>query len=158
MGTENSARFPLSLFVVALVAMFAFCASCEQQTPASTEVLECGGVEISDPDLVMILDCAGWLDFVIENVTDIEFVNAAALEFEGQEVLGLAFCAECKISIPVLEEAASGKLGRRSDLDIARLIVHEAAHLADDCRNGETPALEAERAFLVDFNFGNCRN
>jgi len=106
----------------------------------------------------MILDCAGWLDFIIENVTEIEFVNASALEFEGEEVLGLAFCSECKISIPVLEKAASGELGRRSDLDIARLIVHEAAHLADDCRNGETPALEAERAFLVDFNFGNCRN
>ena len=37
---------------------------------------------------------------------------------------------------------------RRSDIEIARLIVHEAGHLADNCENGEEPALEAEAAFL----------
>ena len=61
--------------------------------------------------------------------------------------MGQAFCAECKIRIAVLRLNLPGAMIRRSDIEIARLIVHEAAHLADNCENGEEPALAAERAF-----------
>ena len=47
---------------------------------------------------------------------------------------------------------------KRSYVYIAGLIVHEAAHLADNCQNGEKPALEAERAFLLAYNFSDCGN
>ena len=71
--------------------------------------------------------------------------------------MGQAFCAECKIRIAVFERNLPGAMIKRSDLDIARLIVHEAAHLADNCEHGEEPALEAERAFLEAYNGGDCR-
>lgn len=89
------------------------------------------------------------LSFVIDNVSEIEFVDEYSLPSSSREtIVGQAFCAECKIRIAVLERNLPFAMIRRSDLEIARLIVHEAAHLADNCENGEEPALEAERALL----------
>ena len=109
-------------------------------------------------NLEVILSCDGWLDFVINNVSEIEFVNVSSFpSSSGEIVLGQAFCAACKIRIAVLERNLPGAMIKRSDLDIARLIVHEAAHLADNCEHGEEPAIEAERAFLEAYNCGDCR-
>ena len=124
--------------------------SCDQ-TPL--EPAKCGGVVISTApsfpsQLEIILSCDGWLSFVIDNVSEIEFVDVSSFpSSSGETILGQAFCAECKIRIAVLRLNLPGAMIRRSDLEIARLIVHEAAHLADNCENGEEPALEAERAF-----------
>jgi len=108
--------------------------------------------------LGIILSCDGWLSFVIDNVSEIEFVDVSSFpSSSGEIVLGQAFCAACKIRIAVLERNLQGAIIRRSDLDIARLIVHEAAHLADNCENGEEPALKAERAFLLAHTVGDCR-
>ena len=131
--------------------------SCNQ-TPQGPS--NCGGVDLSDgfSNLEIILSCAGWLDFVINNVSEIEFVNVSSLPSSSAGiVLGQAFCAVCEIRIAVLEGNLPGAIKKRSDLDIARLIVHEAAHLADNCEDGEEPALEAERAFLEAYNSGDCR-
>ena len=98
------------------------------------------------------------LSFVIDNVSEIEFVDEYSLPSSSREtIVGQAFCAECKIRIAVLERNLPFAMIRRSDLEIARLIVHEAAHLADNCKNGEEPALEAERAFLEAYNNGDCQ-
>ena len=133
--------------------------SCNQTPQEPQEPSECGGVAPSfSSELETILNCDGWLDFVIDNVSEIEFVEVSSLpSSSGEIVLGQAFCAECKIRIAVLERNLPGAMIRRSDLDIARLIVHEAAHLADNCENGEEPALEAERAFLLAHTVGDCR-
>ena len=131
--------------------------SCSQ-TPQGPS--NCGGVDLSNgfSNLEIILSCDGWLDFVINNVSEIDFVNVSSFQVDGEEVIGLAFCTLCKIRIPTLTKISSGETEKRSDVDLARLIVHEAAHLADNCTNGEEPALEAERAFLLAYNFGNCSN
>ena len=120
--------------------------SCKQ-TPQ--EPAKCGEVAPSfSSELEIILSCDGWLDFVIDNVSEIEFVDVSSLpSSSGEIVLGQAFCAACKIRIAVLERNLQGAIIRRSDLDIARLVVHEAAHLADNCENGEEPALKAERDY-----------
>ena len=134
---------PLLLFYVVMT-------SCDQ-TPL--EPAKCGGVVISTApsfpsQLEIILSCDGWLSFVIDNVSEIEFVDVSSFpSSSGETILGQAFCAECKIRIAVLRLNLPGAMIRRSDLEIARLIVHEAAHLADNCENGEEPALAAERAF-----------
>ena len=131
--------------------------SCSQ-TPQGPS--NCGGIDLSNghSNLEIILSCAGWLDFVINNVSEIEFVNVSSLPSSSAGiVLGQAFCAVCEIRIAVLEGNLPGAIKKRSDLDIARLIVHEAAHLADNCEDGEEPSLEAERAFLEAYNSGACR-
>ena len=108
--------------------------------------------------LEIILSCDGWLSFVIDNVSEIEFVDVYSLpSSSGEIIVGQAFCAECKIRIAVLSLNLPFAMIRRSDIEIARLIVHEAAHLADNCEGGEEPALEAERAFLETYNSGGCR-
>ncbi len=125
--------------------------SCDQ---APLEPAKCGGVVISTAPsfpspLEIILSCDGWLSFVIDNVSEIEFVDVYSLpSSSGETIVGQAFCAECKIRIAVLRLNLPGAMIRRSDIEIARLIVHEAGHLADNCENGEEPALEAEAAFL----------
>jgi len=125
--------------------------ACDQ---APLEPSKCGGVVISTApsfpsQLEIILSCDGWLSFVIDNVSEIEFVDVYSLpSSSGETIVGQAFCAECKIRIAVLRLNLPGAMIRRSDIEIARLIVHEAGHLADNCENGEEPALEAEAAFL----------
>ena len=89
---------PLLLFYVVMT-------SCNQ-TPQ--EPSKCGGVVISTApsfpsQLEIILSCDGWLSFVIDNVSEIEFVDVSSLpSSSGETVLGQAFCAECKIRIAVL--------------------------------------------------------
>ncbi|MCH8022056.1 hypothetical protein IH785_19740 [candidate division KSB1 bacterium] len=108
--------------------------------------------------LEILLSCDGWLSFVIDNVSEIEFVDVSSFpSSSGETIVGQAFCAECKIRIAVLRLNLPGAMIRRTDLEIARIIVHEAAHLADNCENGEEPALEAERAFLLAHTVGDCR-
>ncbi len=134
--------------------------SCNQ-TPQ--EPSECGGVVISTApsfpsQLEIILSCDGWLSFVIDNVSEIEFVDIYSFpSSSGETIVGQAFCDECKIRIAVLRLNLPGAMVRRSDLEIARIIVHEAAHLADNCEHGEEPALEAEQAFLEAYNNGGCQ-
>ena len=79
------------------------------------------------------------------------------LRFTNTCRVGRELSLECKIRIAVLRLNLPGAMIRRSDIEIARIIVHEAAHLADNCENGEEPALEAERAFLEAYNNGDCQ-
>ena len=144
-------------FIKCILLLSLMVTSCSQ-TPQGPS--NCGGFDISNgfSNLEIILSCAGWLDFVINNVSEIEFVNVSSLPSSSPGiVLGQAFCGACEIRIAVLERGFPGAIIKRSDLDIARLIVHEAAHLADNCEDGEEPALEAERAFLEAYNSGACR-
>ncbi len=94
-------------------------------------------------------------------MSEIEFVNISSFpSTDSLIVIGQAFSSPCKIRIATLERNIPGAMIKRSNLDIAGLIVHEAAHLADDCKNGEAPAREAERAFLEAYLEerigGNC--
>ncbi|MCH8957563.1 hypothetical protein IIA28_19955 [candidate division KSB1 bacterium] len=154
----TSGYHTVKMFFMKLILLLSLMVTSCSQRPQGPS--NCGGVDLSNgfSNLEIILSCAGWLDFVINNVSEIEFVNVSSLPSSSPGiVLAQAFCGACEIRIAVLEGNLPGAVTRRSDLDIARLIVHEAAHLADNCENGEEPALEAERAFLEAYNNGDCR-
>ena len=99
------------------------------------------------------LACAGWDDFVLDHAGRIEYREVIALEGSEQHATGRAFCRSCRVEIALLEPAGSVGAGvrRRSPVEIASVIVHEAAHLLDECANGEEPAEQAEAAFLRDY-------
>ena len=157
-GLATRIYHTVKIFYMKLSLLFSLLLTSCSQTPQGPS--NCGGIDLSNgfSNLEIILSCAGWLDFVINNVSEIEFVNVSSLPSSSPGiVLGQAFCAVCEIRIAVLEGNLPGAIKKRSDLDIARLIVHEAAHLADNCEGGEEPSLEAERAFLEAYNSGGCR-
>ncbi len=143
------------LFIKFVFLLLFLLTACDLKTQESSN---CGGVEINDADYIKssdlkrVLGCAGWLDYVIDNVAEIQFVNVSSFPLEEKTVLGQAFCSLCMIRISTLEKINIPEaIIERRVTDIARLIVHEAAHLADKCENGEAPALQAEKSFLDDF-------
>ncbi len=96
---------------------------------------------------MQILACAGWLDYVESNVSTIEYLPVERFPSEGQMASGNAICGRCKITIATIH----------TSLDIAAAIVHEAAHLEDDCQNGEYPAIRQEQSFRIDYRERSCR-
>jgi hypothetical protein len=86
-----------------------------------------------------ILRTAGWYNYVRNHAARIDYYDWA--EF-GDGTVGYAHCGGCYIEV-----ATRG----RDDVYICATIVHEAAHLDEDCMHGEAWAEEAERRFLADY-------
>ena len=83
------------------------------------------------------------------NVSTIEYLPVERFPSGdgGQPASGNAVCGRCKITIATMH----------TSLDIAAAIVHEAAHLEDNCRNGEYPAIWQEQTFRIDYRERSCR-
>jgi len=86
-----------------------------------------------------ILKFAGWLDYVENKVSKIHYYDSTTV---GDGNAGYAHCGNCDIDIA----------NKYSDLEVTRIIVHEAAHLHDNCKHGEEPAETAAKAFMQDYN------
>lgn len=99
----------------------------------------CEGADNLQDRHAEILRTAGWFSYVNNHTARIDYYDWA--EFEDGTV-GYAHCAGC-----YLEVATKG----RDDVHICATIVHEAAHLDEDCMHGEEWAREAERRFLRDY-------
>lgn len=125
-------------------------ASCE------TTGADCGGATELKKNHRELLTCAGWLDYVDRTVCTIEYVDRITPETTDQEVLGRAFCGDDKILVATQEVGVLGRDEPLNPFEITATIVHEAAHLADDCQNGEAPAREAEQAYFKDFDSREC--
>ncbi len=100
-----------------------------------------------------MLVCAGWLDYVERHVCTIEYVDRVSSETDGKEVVGRAVCSDA--TIIVARQWMDKPIG---PFEATVTIVHEAAHLADACEHGEEPALEAEQAYINDFDGRACAN
>ena len=100
-----------------------------------------------------MLICAGWLDYVERHVCTIEYVDRVTSETDGTEVVGRAVCSDA--TIIVARQWMDKPIG---PFEATVTIVHEAAHLADACEHGEEPALEAEQAYINDFDGRACAN
>ncbi|MDQ7083970.1 MAG: hypothetical protein Q9M36_03160 [Sulfurovum sp.] len=91
-----------------------------------------------------ILIVAGWYDYVHDNIDKIKYKNVELLDHDSPAI-GLAHCeggSSCYIQVATQD---------RSALNITRIIVHEAAHLKDNCEHGEEPAEKAGSEFLKDY-------
>lgn len=86
-----------------------------------------------------ILKVAGWLDFVEKNVGVINYMDN---ELVAENAIGRAYCGKCYTDIATKNRDAVG---------IVATIVHEAGHLADECKNGEEPAVKAHKQFYEDY-------
>ncbi len=118
---------------------------------------ECGGATELKENHREILACTGWLDYVERNVCTIEYVDRIPPETTGRDVLGRAFCGADKILVATKKVGTVRRDQSLNPLEITLTIVHEAAHLADDCQNGEAPALEAGQAYgKVLFDSREC--
>ena len=115
-------------------------ASCE------TTGADCGGTTELKKNHRELLTCAGWLDYV-DRITP---------ETTDREVLGRAFCSDDKILVATQKVGVLGRDEPLNPHEITATIVHEAAHLADDCQNGEAPAIEAEQAYFKAFDSKEC--
>ena len=156
-GLATRIYHTVKIFFMRLILLFSLMATSCSQTPQGPS--NCGGVDLSDgfSPIEIILSCAGWLEYVTNNVREIEFVDVTSLPSSSPGIVeGQAFCGACEIRIAFLDRNSQGAIVQRSDLDLARLIVHEAAHLADNCENGEEPAIEAANAFQEAYNSGAC--
>ena len=94
-----------------------------------------------------VLACAGWLAYVELHVQSLSYVDSNTFAAQEQNVAGSASCQTGQITVAT---------GERNAFKIARILVHEAAHLADGCQNGEQPAVRAEIGFQEDFASQNC--
>jgi hypothetical protein len=112
----------------------------------------CSGAEGLRAEHDALLACAGWRDFVYDNIREIKYKNACKLASDhGGEVTGKAHCRSCRVEIATYRRTGSICLADpQSDITLAAILVHEAAHLEDDCKNGEDPAEAAEAAFRSD--------
>ncbi len=99
------------------------------------------------------LACAGWFEFVSEHVGEVIYRDVVALDGSDDLATGRAYCRSCRVEVAALEPGGAIGMGRvaRDPVEVASILVHEAAHLSDDCENGEGPAEEAELAFLRDY-------
>lgn len=86
-----------------------------------------------------LLEVAGWLKFVEDNVGRVNYIDADRVH---DNAIGTAECGSCVINIATRDMTPVG---------IAGVIVHEAAHLADKCENGEDPARKAASQFHEDY-------
>jgi len=128
-----------------LPLLFLAMASCSLE---QKDEVNCRGADGLAEEHAAILACAGWLNYVKEHVCTVEYVNIIPDENPDIKVYGRATCSEAKIL--VTNTARVMLLGLIEQIKVATTIVHEAAHLEDQCRAGEEPAVEAEDAFLVD--------
>jgi len=138
--------YPTFVAVILTLCM----ASCE------TTGADCGGITELKESHRERLTCAGWLDYVDRNVCTIEYVDRITPETTDREVLGRAFCGDDKIVVATQEVGILGRNEPLNPFEITATIVHEAAHLADDCQNGEAPAIEAEQAYFKAFDSKEC--
>ncbi len=86
-----------------------------------------------------ILRTAGWFDYVNSHAARIDYYDQTGF---GGGIVGMAHCSGCYIEV-----ATEG----RDDVHICGTLVHEAAHLDEDCLHGEAWATEAERRFFQDY-------
>lgn len=108
---------------------------------------DCGNPSAIPAGYANALACAGWLTYVEENVSIIEFLDVATFESKQEHALGSAICGRCTIRVATRD---------RDLIDIAATIVHEAAHLEDDCENGEPPAIGKATAFRQAYQKNVC--
>ncbi len=89
-----------------------------------------------------VLEYAGWLSYVKDNVGRIDYYDDRSSSSEGK--LGYAICqpGECYIEIATLN---------RSEVEICATLVHEAAHLANGCKS-ETIPKQMHTDFLEDYS------
>lgn len=114
---------------------------------------ECrGGAEGLRAEHDALLACAGWQDFVYDNIREIEYVQTFDLSLEKEtDVTGQAQCRSCRVRVADLVwHSGSSEPRPRNNVELAAILVHEAAHLQDGCMNGEASAERAEAAFLRD--------
>lgn len=86
-----------------------------------------------------ILRTAGWYNYVNNHTARVDYYDQTDF---GDDTVGYAHCGGC-----YMEVATRG----RDDVRICATIVHEAAHLDEDCLYGEGWAEEAEQRFLQDY-------
>jgi hypothetical protein len=108
---------------------------------------DCGGAEGLDPEHAQTLECAGWLDLVVSNVTEVIYLDVESFQSNGIDALGAARCRSCVVSV-----ARKG----HSSFEVAQTLVHEATHLRDDCDHGELLAELAEIEFEADYRANAC--
>lgn len=144
---KRAALHTLTVFsaILGLGALLLSTASCDL---FSGKTQDCGDtVPELEPIHKDILSCAGWLGYVEEHVGVVEYLNVHNYQSEGETATGSAFCGRCKVQVATVDW---------SDFTIAKTLVHEAAHLLDDCKNGENPAWRADRQFELDFRARAC--
>ncbi|HMB91451.1 MAG TPA: hypothetical protein VKP65_11425 [Rhodothermales bacterium] len=112
----------------------------------------CSGAEGLRAEHDSLLACAGWRDFVYDNIRNVEYVETFDLDPEpDKEVTGQARCRSCQVRVAELVwQGGDSSPQLRLSSELAAILVHEAAHLEDGCKNGEAPADSAEAAFLRD--------
>ncbi|GIV60177.1 MAG: hypothetical protein KatS3mg043_1266 [Rhodothermaceae bacterium] len=141
------ARRSTGCTAVGLFVLVGLTASCEL---ADTREEPCSGADGLQEVHAELLACAGWLDFVTANVCTVEYTLAIPATRQNIHVLGRTFCAEGRILVATAGPRKGLNLPPLSPVEVVTTIVHEAAHLADACLNGEPPALAAEEAFRED--------
>ncbi len=99
----------------------------------------CDGADNLRDEHEAILRTAGWYNYVNNHTARIDYYDQTDF---GDNTVGYAHCGGC-----YMEVATRG----RDDVRICGTIVHEAAHLDEDCLYGEGWAEEAEQRFLQDY-------
>ena len=110
----------------------------------------CRSADDLEPLQAERLACIGWLDYVEQHTCRVVNVDTLSAEQSNRAVYGRANCRERSIMVARRRQDILGRYERIGLDEQVATIVHEAAHLADGCRNGEPPALAAEQAFLAD--------
>jgi hypothetical protein len=89
---------------------------------------------------------------VYDNIREIEYVQTFDLASKHEkEVTGQAQCRSCRVRVADLVwHGGISEPRPRNNVELVAILVHEAAHLEDGCKNGEAPAERAEAAFLRD--------
>ncbi|MFK7972021.1 MAG: hypothetical protein AB8F95_16760 [Bacteroidia bacterium] len=109
----------------------------------------CIGAYNLDQEHEELLADTGWLEYVENNVCDIEYVPLIPTEQLNTKIYGRANCSTGNILIATTE--ISGAYPRPIDMsEILITIVHEAAHQEDECKPRETEAVKMEQAFSLD--------
>ena len=115
-----------------------------------------GGAAGLKPEHEEVLTCAGWIDYVRDNIQEIDYVDVTRLpDDEGEgEVTGRAFCSRCQARVATLVRTGI-RTQARHPAEVASILVHEATHLKEGCASGEESAERAEADFLRDY-FDDC--
>ena len=133
--------------IAPLAALLLLVASCDGVRSGEP----CTGATGLNPDHARLLACTAWLDFVEANTCRVDYVDTIPAEAFNTVIYGRADCEEGRIQAALRRPNIGGRLEAMPFLESLTTLVHEAAHLEDGCRNGEPPALAAERAFLADY-------
>ena len=121
-------------------------ASCDVSEKKCSEPLDI------EPEHKAVLACSGWLNYVEEHVCSIDYVSSIPPEQPNTKIYGRANCADATIIVSTI--ATDPIFVPIPESEVAATMVHEAAHLEDNCRDRETEAIKAEKKFFLDL----CQN